>query len=134
MPRFSLRLSGHLITTWKKKLKKKICFVVCNIFYFVYNYIVRYHLANNRELWLENYYLRLFASKKIQFRKKKLVKSTGCFIWKVEISNGCNSVTVHIEKICHLSNAFWLYQHRVKYAPLQSYSHLKFPLFKWNTL
>ena len=39
-----------------------------------------------------------------------------------------------IEKICHLSNTFWLYQYRVKYAPFQSYSHLKFPFFNWNTL
>ena len=26
----------------------------------------------------------------------KLLANTGCFIWKIEISNGCNFVTVHI--------------------------------------
>ena len=33
-----------------------------------------------------------------------------------------------------LSNTFWLYQHRVKYAPFLCYSHLKLQNFKWNTL
>ena len=90
--------------------------------------------------------------------------NTGCFFWKVKISNGCSSVMVHIwpnvgknkmclrggrffsifenlftflsclftifQNICHLSNLFWLYQHRVKYALL-----LKLPkyLFIFNT-
>ena len=38
------------------------------------------------------------------------------------------------QKIYHFSNTFWLYQHKVKYAPFLCYSHLKYQNFKWNTL
>ena len=39
-----------------------------------------------------------------------------------------------IEKNCHLSNAFWLYQHRIRNAYFQSYSHLKSKILVWVTL
>ena len=39
-----------------------------------------------------------------------------------------------LEKNCHTSNAFWLYQLRVRNAQLWYYSHLKSQNFKWNTL
>ena len=39
-----------------------------------------------------------------------------------------------LKKISHLSNTFWLYQHRVKYLPFQFYRHLLLILFNWNTL
>ena len=34
----------------------------------------------------------------------------------------------------HLSNAFWLYKHRVKSAPIQLYSHLLLTIFNRNAL
>ena len=34
----------------------------------------------------------------------------------------------------HPSNAFWLYQHRVKNAPIKFYSHLLLTIFNRNTL
>ena len=39
-----------------------------------------------------------------------------------------------IERKCHLSNPFWLYQHRVRNAYFQSYSHLNLQLLIWVTL
>ena len=38
------------------------------------------------------------------------------------------------QKIYRLSNTFWLYQHRVKNAPIQFYSHLLMTIFNRNTL
>ena len=39
-----------------------------------------------------------------------------------------------MKKNYRLSNTFWFYQHRVKYAPFLCYSQLKSQNFKWNTL
>ena len=39
-----------------------------------------------------------------------------------------------LEKIYHLSNAFWLYQQKVKSAPFQFYYHLLLTILYQNTL
>ena len=38
------------------------------------------------------------------------------------------------KKNCHISNTFWLYQHGVRNAHRQSYSHLKSEILIWVTL
>ena len=66
---------------------------------------------------------------KMRFRGGKL------FIWQ-KINKQLKIVNKfsNIEKIYWLSNAFWFYQHRVKSASIQFYSHLLFTIFYRNTL
>ena len=46
----------------------------------------------------------------------------------------CKKNLKNEKKNDRLSNAFWLYQYRVKYAPFLSCSLLLLQFFKWNTL
>ena len=45
-----------------------------------------------------------------------------------------NKVFKKFKKIYCLAKTFRLYQHRVKSAPFQFYSHLRLTIFYWNTL
>ena len=64
--------------------------------------------------------IRLRVSRFFQFSKK--------FVYIVYL------FVYNLFKNKHLSNTFWLHQHRVKYSPILSYSLLLLQFFKWNTL
>ena len=61
----------------------------------------------------------------------KLDEKTGHF-WSLYFTVMKNPLM--LEKKCHPSNTFWLYQLRVRTLPIKCYSHLKSENFKWNTL
>ena len=74
--------------------------------------------------------------------------------WKLSKWNGCRTESMHFspyvgkakiclrggryfekcKQICRLTNAYWLYQYRVKSAPFQFCSRLFLIIFNWNAL
>ena len=70
--------------------------------------------------WL--FLIVLFQNQDIYSHLKIFRENTRCSKSKVATSN------------CHISNPFWLYQHRIRNVYFQSCSHLKFQLLIWVTL
>ena len=91
----------------------------------------------------------------------RVIQFTGRFDWKLSNVDGCRTESVHFrlyvgkakmllrggkhtaknckqisknEENFHLSNAFWLYPHRVKSASIRFYTNLLLTIFNWHTL